>query len=186
MNKALQLALLIGATLSPAAAFSDWTYGLEGGSVISDGNSATRIRFRASLDETPLSQYLYVDWVLSGSDSYELGYKPRYRFTDDVYAFGEARLRIEDALSIDRDTLAIAGIGLQVLSSRTQQVVFEAGLGYQRIDYAAQTGLEETGSGVAVLRGRGTRCRYIHNGYVFRVRARGRYFDACPAWSDQA
>jgi len=156
MNTALRLVLLISVMLFTSPVWSDWTFGVEGGSIIRDGDSATRIRFRASLDERPLSQLLYADWVLSGSESYELGYKPTYWFSDDIYAFGEGRLRIEDALSIDRDTLALAGIGLKLLTTRTQQVSFEAGLGYQVIDYASQTGLDEASSGVGVLRGRGS------------------------------
>ena len=153
MNKSVRLALLICATVLPATTWAEWTGGIEGGSVIRDGDSATRIRVRASLDERPLSHYLYAEWVRSDTSSYEFGYKPRYWFTSKVYGFGEGRLRIEDALSIDRDTLLLGGAGIQLVATKARQVSFEAGVGYQLIDYAEDTGLDEVGEGVGTLRG---------------------------------
>ncbi len=154
MKKSLRFITLVAAVFLPSISWAEWTYGLEGGSILRDGNSATRIRAHASLNESPVSHYLYADWILSGDSSYELGYRPRYWFTKDVYGFGEGRLRIEDALSIDRDTLVLGGIGLSLLANEKQQVVLEAGIGYQAIAYAEQTGLDEVNSSVGVLRGR--------------------------------
>lgn len=153
MFKSIRLALLICAIVLPSATMAEWTGGVEGGSVIRDGDSATRIRIRASLDELPLSHYLYAEWVRSDTSSYEIGYKPRYWFTNRVYGFGEGRLRIEDALSIDRDTLLLGGIGIQLVTTNTRQVSLETGVGYQFIDYASETGLDEVGEGVGTLRG---------------------------------
>ena len=153
MIKSVRLALLICAMVLPAATWAQWTGGIEGGSVIRDGDSATRIRVRASLDERPLSHYLYAEWVRSDASSYEFGYKPRYWFTNKMYGFGEGRLRIEDALSIDRETLVLGGVGIQLVATKVRQVSFEAGVGYQLIDYAAETGLDESGESVGTLRG---------------------------------
>lgn len=153
MFKSIRLALLTCAIVLPSATWAEWTGGVEGGSIIRDGDSATRIRIRASLDELPLSHYLYAEWVRSDTSSYEIGYKPRYWFTNKVYGFGEGRLRIEDALSIDRDSLLLGGIGIQLVTTSTRQVSLETGVGYQLIDYASETGLDEVGEGVGTLRG---------------------------------
>lgn len=149
----MRLALLVCATVLPAATWAEWTGSIEAGSVIRDGDSATRIRARASLDERPLSHYLYAEWLRSDTSSYEFGYKPRYWFTNKVYSFGEGRLRIEDALSIDRDTLVLGGVGILLVATKVRQVSIETGIGYQRIDYATETGLDEVGEGVGTLRG---------------------------------
>ena len=153
MIKSSGLVLLLCTLLLPVANGEEWTGGVEGGSVIRDGDSATRLRLVASLDERPLSHYVYAEWVRSDTSSYELGYKPRYWFSDNVYSFGEGRLRLDDAVSIDRDTLILGGLGIQLVATAARQVSLEAGLGYQLIDYAEETGLDEVGSGVGVVRG---------------------------------
>jgi len=153
MNILISLILVICATILPTTTWADWSGGLEGGSIIRDGESATRLRLRASLDERPLSHYVYAEWVRSDTSSYEIGYKPRYWFSNTVYGFGEGRIRIEDALSIDSDSLVLGGVGVQLITTEVQRLTFEAGVGYQQIDYTEESGIEELGEGVATLRG---------------------------------
>ena len=153
MIKYSSLVLLLCALTLPAANAAEWTGGVEGGSVIQNGDSATSLRLVASLDERPLSHYVYAEWVRSNDNSYELGYKPRYWFNDTVYGFGEGRLRLDDTVSIDRNTSIIGGLGIQLVATAARQVTLEAGVGYQLIEYAEVTGLDELGSGVGLVRG---------------------------------
>jgi putative salt-induced outer membrane protein YdiY len=180
MIKSSTFALLVCTLVLPVANGADWTGGIEGGSVIQDGDTATRLRIKASLDERPLSHYVYAEWVRSDTSSYELGYKPRYWFNDNVYGFGEGRVRLDDAVSIDRDTLLIGGLGIQLIATEARQVSLEAGVGYQLIDYAEVTGLDEIGSGVGVVRGNASQIlsdlfRLELNGNIFTSDA---YFES--------
>lgn len=148
---ALSAALLI--SVGPACVQAEWTGGVEGGTVVRDGDSATRLRGYLSLNERPLSHYLYADWFRSDNNSYEIGYEPRYWFTDKLYTFGDGRLRLEKALGIDRDTLLIGGLGVQLIATASQQLWVEAGLGYRMIDFTEQTGLEDADEQVGTVRG---------------------------------
>lgn len=140
-------------SVAPASAQAQWTGGLEGGTVVRDGDSATRLRGHLSLNERPLSHYLYAEWYRSDNNSYEIGYEPRYWFTDKLYTFGDGRVRLEKALGIDRDTLLIGGLGVQLIATDSQQLWVEAGLGYRMIDFTPQTGLEDADEQVGTVRG---------------------------------
>lgn len=140
----------------PACVFAEWTGGVEGGTVVRDGDSATRLRGHLSLNERPLSHYLYAEWYRSDSNSYELGYKPRYWLSDKLYTFGDGRLRMEKALGIDRDTLLIGGVGVQLVATASQQLWLEAGIGYHMIDFTSETGLEDADEQVGTVRGGGS------------------------------
>jgi putative salt-induced outer membrane protein YdiY len=137
----------------PDAAQAEWKGGIEGGSVIRDGDSATRLRLRASLDDRPISHYLYAEWYRAASDSYELGYKPRYWLTSRLYGFGEGRLRFEDALGIERESLILGGLGAQLIATETRQVWIEAGIGYRLVAYTRVTALEDLDEEVGIVRG---------------------------------
>lgn len=154
MTRFLRLALLILVTVPATTVLAEWSGGVEGGTTVRNGDSATRIRVNASLEERPLSHHLYAEWIRATQNSYELGYKPKYWFTNKVYGFGEGRIRIDDALSIDRDTLILSGAGIQLVATNSRYASFEAGVGYRLIDYAPAVELEEVGEGVATLRGR--------------------------------
>ena len=153
MNRSSALALLLFTISIPAANAADWTGGIEGGTVLQDGDSATRIRLVASREERPLSHYVYAEWVRSDSNSYELGYKPRYWFNDKVYSFGEGRVRLKDTVTIDRNSLILGGFGVQLVATELRQVSLEAGVGYQMVTYADEINLEDTGAGLGMVRG---------------------------------
>lgn len=153
MIKLLTLVLFLCALALPVANGADWTGGIEGGSVIQNDETATRLRLKASLDERPLSHYVYAEWVGTDTSSYELGYKPRYWFNNNVYGFGEGRLQLNDTEIIDRDSSIIGGLGILFIATEARQLSFETGVGYQSIDYAEVTGLDDDGSGVGVVRG---------------------------------
>lgn len=132
---------------------ADWSIGVEGGTVIRDDETASRIRLQASLDNRPLSHFLYADWIRSDSSSFEFGYKPRYWFTNTLYAFSDASLRIDNTLLIDRQSLLLGGVGLQPVSNSKQQIWIETGVGYRVIDYSDDTLLEDDEETVGVIRG---------------------------------
>lgn len=147
------LTIAFACTIAPICVLAEWTGGLEGGSVVRDGDNATRLRGYLSLNERPVSHYLYAEWYRSNNDSVELGYKPRYWLSDKLYVFGDGRLRLEKALGIDRDTLLIGGLGAQLISTERQQLWLEAGLGYRMIDFTSDTGLDDADEQVGTVRG---------------------------------
>lgn len=147
------LIIALACLVAPTAVQAEWTGGFEGGSVVREGNNATRLRGHLSLDERPLSHYLYAEWYRSDTNSFELGYKPRYWLTDKLYTFGDGRMRLDKELGIDRDTLLIGGLGRQLIATERQQLWVEAGLGYRMIDFTAETGLEGTSEQVGTVRG---------------------------------
>jgi len=153
--KSVGLVLLLSLfALSPANG-AEWTGGIEGGTVIRDGDSATRLRFAASLSERPLSHYVYAEWLRSAANQYEIGYQPRYWLNEKLYSFGEGRLRLEDSASIDRTTSVLVGLGIQLIETKASRVTLEGGVGYQMVNYNESTGLEDLGSGVGLIRGSG-------------------------------
>lgn len=143
----------LACSAAPACVFAEWTGGIEGGSVVRDGDNATRLRGHLSLNERPLSHYLYAEWYRSEDDSIELGYKPRYWLNDKLYTFGDGRLRFEKAVGIDRDTLLIGGVGVQLIATEKRQLWLEAGVGYRMIDFTPETGLEDKDEQVGTVRG---------------------------------
>lgn len=157
MSCSKPVSVLLIALACSAASWSvlaeEWTGGIEGGSVVRDGDNATRLRGHLSLNERPLSHYLYAEWYRSDTDSVELGYKPRYWLNDKLYTFADARLRQEKELGIDRDTLLIGGLGMQLIATAKQQLWVEAGVGYRLLDFTSETGLDDTDEEVGTLRG---------------------------------
>lgn len=147
------LSVALACSAAPASVFAEWTGGVEGGSVVRDGNNATRLRGHLSLNERPLSHYLYAEWYRFEENSIELGYKPRYWLTDKLYTFGDARVRLEKALGIDRDTLLVGGVGMQLVATARQQLWLEAGIGYRMTVFTPETGLEDKDEPVGTVRG---------------------------------
>jgi len=154
MFKLLWVMVLTPALLVPLSLRAEWTGGVEGGSVIRDGNTATRLRLRASLDDRPLSHYVYADWIRSGSSSYEIGYKPRYWFTDTVYAFGDGSVRIDKPLQIDNETLLVGGVGTELVNTAQRQVWVEAGLGVRATNYSTESGVDKAEEALGLVRGK--------------------------------
>jgi len=81
----------------PQTALAQWNGGVEGGTVFRDGGTATRLRLKADKSE----------------NIYEIGYRPRYWFTNKFYSFGEGSIRVDRPLLIDSQTLIVGGIGVR-------------------------------------------------------------------------
>lgn len=158
--KTVSIHQLLGALILSLAgcgsAFAQWTGGVEGGTVIRDGQNATQLRLRASLDERPLSHYVYAEWVRSSVSSYEFGYKPRFWFNDSLYAFGEGSYRLDKRLNSGSASAVLGGVGLSLISTRERQAWVEGGVGYRYTHYDDDVGLEDFGERVGLLRGAGS------------------------------
>ncbi len=147
----LVLLLWVCCNLFSLPAHAQWTGGIEGGTVFRDEGSATRLRLRAENQSRPLSHFVYVDWIRpdSGSNAFELGYRPRYWFSTQFYGFGEASIRTDRPILIDRQLLLIGGLGYSVISTPEQALFVEAGVGTRDtelvdIDNNPQEDLSET------------------------------------------
>ena len=154
MRKLLRIVVMTSALLMPMLLQAEWSGGIEGGTVIRDGSTASRLRLHASLNERPLSHYVYADWIRSGSNSYEIGYRPRYWFSDQWYTFGDASLRIDDQLQIDNEILLVSGLGYELINTAQRQAWLEAGLGFRSTDYTPESGIGESEEGLGLIRGR--------------------------------
>ena len=154
MRKLLPIVAMTFALLMPMLLQAEWSGGIEGGTVLRDGSTASRLRLHASLNERPLSHYVYADWIRSGSNSYEIGYRPRYWFSDQWYTFGDASLRIDDQLQIDNEILLVSGLGYELINTAQRQAWLEAGLGFRSTDYTPESGIEESEEGLGLIRGR--------------------------------
>lgn len=142
--------LLLGLSSTTLSA-SDWSGGVEGGTVVSDAGSQTRLRLTLSNDTRPLTHFLYIEWLRGdeGNDGYSVGYNPRFWFDEKFYTFGESRLRTDEAFAIDRELLILAGVGGQLLNSDVQNLYLELGLGSRLIEFESE---EETNQGLAIAR----------------------------------
>lgn len=154
MRKLLPIVAMTFALLMPMLLQAEWSGGIEGGTVLRDGSTASRLRLHASLNERPLSHYVYADWIRSGSNSYEIGYRPRYWFSDQWYTFGDASLRIDDQLQIDNEILLVSGLGYELINTAQRQAWLEAGLGFRSTDYTPESGIGESEEGLGLIRGR--------------------------------
>ena len=111
--------VVVLASLCPAVANAEWNGGVEGGTVVSDGESATRIRGRLDEDSRPLTHSLYADWLnYGGGNGYRVGYVPRYWFDEKLYLFGEAEGRVDRPLRIERGALLLGGVGYRLARQR--------------------------------------------------------------------
>ncbi|MFK8081129.1 MAG: DUF481 domain-containing protein [Granulosicoccus sp.] len=121
--------------LQPVSA--QWTGGIEGGTVVRDAGNATRLRLVLRNDERPFSQYVYAEWLRSGTEnnSYSAGYNPRYWFDNKYYTFGESQLRVDDFLGIDQEIGLVAGLGAQLLNKADQALFIELGVGGRTIEF---------------------------------------------------
>ncbi|MFK7859425.1 MAG: DUF481 domain-containing protein [Granulosicoccus sp.] len=135
LSQCLGICLLWLFFVHPAAA--EWTGGIEGGTVVRDTGNATRLRLVLRNSTRPLSQYLYAEWLNSGSErnSYSVGYNPRYWLNDTYYTFGESRFRVDEALNIDQEIELLAGMGGQFLTNAQQSLYVELGVGGRSIGF---------------------------------------------------
>ena len=146
------VALVVAVFVVPADA-SDWRGGVEGGTVVGESGSQTRLRFNLSNDTRPLTHQIYAEWLRGqdGKDGYSVGYNPRYWFGRTYYLFGESRLRTDEAFAIDREILLLAGAGARIIESDTQALFAEIGLGSRRLEFEMQDEATTQGLGVARL-----------------------------------
>lgn len=147
------LALFLG-LLSPwsvSLCVADWSGDVEGGTVVSSSGNQTRLRLTLSNDVRPFTHQIYAEWLrgAENADGYQLGYNPRFWFRDNYYLFGEGRLRVDELFDIDRELLVLAGVGGQFLSSETQSLYAELGVGSQMVEFESD---EETTRGLGIAR----------------------------------
>jgi len=126
-----KLALMLGTALLSFTASAEWTGGIEGSTVLQGQDNGTKIRFKATNNTRPLSQLVYADWIRgeNNSNSYEVGYQPKYWLGDKLYLFGDASMQQAKSQQIDRKLAAQAGAGFQLLQTELTQLSIEAGLG---------------------------------------------------------
>jgi len=141
--KFISVAILLS---SASIASADWSGGIEGGTVLSGDDNATRLRLKLANNQKPLSHYIYADWVRSdgGDDSYELGYKPRYWFGDQLYVFGEAKARQAKAAQIDQELFGLTGVGMQFIDTEESTLWAEVGAGYRTIEFSDDSEVDDT------------------------------------------
>jgi len=146
-------ALLLSSLTFSTNLLADWTGGIEGGQVLQGDEKGSRVRFKLSNSDRPFSQAFYADWIRGegNSNSYELGYTPRYWFTEQAYAFGEGSVRTAESLSIDRQTRLLAGVGIQLIDTQSQSLFAEAGAGQVSTNYDATIAVTDT-TGIAIAR----------------------------------
>lgn len=145
-RKIIPAAILPLMSLVPLDTFAQWSGGLEGGTVFRDEGQATRLRLKLQNPTRPLSQYVYLDWLRTndGDNAYEAGYLPRYWFSNNVYAFGEASLRVDRPVQIDGQQLFIAGAGYQISNSREQSLWAEVGAGARNTQFLDDSESDDT------------------------------------------
>ena len=127
--------VVVSLALASFPVAADWSGGVEGGTVVRDGGNASRLRLTLRNDARPFSQSLYADWLRYDDGSgYRVGYLPRYWLDEALYLFGEAELRADRPLGIERGLLGIAGAGYRLLDTATSGAGVELGLGARRIE----------------------------------------------------
>jgi len=156
----LPTALLAGALAGAAVLVApplaaDWRFGAEGGAVVRDGDSATRLRLTLDNADRPLTHSLYAEAVFySEGNGTRVGYRPRFWFDDSLYAFGDAEARIDRPLLIDRGLLLIGGVGYRLIDTPTTAVGVEVGAGARstRFETIADEDPVEDTEGLVLLR----------------------------------
>lgn len=132
---ALVLTLIV-TFLAPSVAVAEWSAGVQGGAVIRNGDRSNRLRFTASNPAGPLTHLIYADWIINdGDDSFELGYRPRYFFTDKFYGLVELSARTDDPIGIERETTETLGVGYQFIRNQGQQAFLEFSAGARQIEF---------------------------------------------------
>lgn len=127
--------------ISMPAALAEWDGDIEGGTVLRDGNSASRLRLSLNNDARPFTQSIQADWIrYRNGNGYRLGYLPRFWIDERLYLFGSAEYRVEQPLGIDRSYLASAGAGYRLFDTKTRQLGLEAGAGIRGTRFEGGTG----------------------------------------------
>jgi len=128
--------ILIAALLAPVEAFADWTGGINGGAVVRNGETSNRVRVFGANPDRPLTHLIFLDWIINdGDDSFELGYRPRYYFTDAFYGLVELSARTDDPIGIDRETTETIGVGYEFLQTESQRAYVEVSGGARQLTF---------------------------------------------------
>lgn len=97
----------------------------------SNGVTGTVLTFKLETRQKPLTQRIFVDWLQASNnaDEYQLRYEPRYWLSEQVFASANASIRAFDSLNLDNHNRTLGvGLGRQLISSETSQLVAEATL----------------------------------------------------------
>ena len=153
-----RLTLMLSSALVPFAASAEWTGGIEGSAVLQGQDNGTKIRFKATSNTRPLSQLVYADWIRgeNNSNSYEVGYQPKYWLGDKLYLFGDASMQQAKSQQIDKKLAAQGGAGFQLLQTALTQFSIEAGMGrtiteFTDVDEKLETDLSSVSANVTHL-----------------------------------
>ena len=145
-----RLALHCLIALASGAAGADWSGGVEGGTVVRDGGSATRLSVSLVEDGRPLTHALRADWLRYDEGSgYRAAYVPRYWLSEALYLFGDLEARRDRPFGIEAGYRGIVGGGYRVLDTATQGLGVELGLGGRHTEF--ELGGEES-EGLALAR----------------------------------
>ena len=130
----------------PQMAMAQWSGGIEGGQVLRDDGTATRLRLRANNSSRPLSHFIYADWIRAdtGGNIFEVGYRPRYWFTNKFYTFGEGSVRVDRPLLIDNQQLILGGVGYRLFSAPGKFLYAEVGLGARTTEFIDGTDSDDS------------------------------------------
>ncbi len=140
----LTAVLAIPTIVVPGSVYGDWSGDIEGGTVVQGDGNGSLIRFKLSNSDRPLNQQFYADWIQGDAGtSYRVGYEPQFWFSDQIYAFGDASWLTAKDINIDQETALFAGLGIQLLNTRSTNLYAEAGAGRTSTEFSAQTGIAE-------------------------------------------
>jgi len=131
-RKLLGALLAAAAIAAPTTALSDWTGNIEGGTVIQGDTKGAKLRLNVSNNDRPFNQAFYVDYITdttSKTTGFEFGYKPKYWFSDQTYAFGDGSLRTGASKSIDQVRKLFVGVGIQLINTESSSMFGELGAG---------------------------------------------------------
>lgn len=127
----------VAVCIAPSQALADWNGGIQGGAVIRDGEQSNRLRLSLTNESRPLSHNIYADYFFGGGeDAFELGYRPRYWFTEQLYALAELNYRVDDQIGIDRETSETLGVGYQLARSENKSAYVEVSAGARQVTFA--------------------------------------------------
>lgn len=148
---AIILAAMALALVSVPSAKAQWTGGVEGGTVVQDAGSATRLRLVLRNNTQPLSHYVYAEWLRSAfsENSYAVGYNPRYWLNKKYYVFGESEIGTDPVFGIDRELTLLTGLGGQFFTTKDQGLFVEVGVGGRSIQFENNDDANNEALGVA-------------------------------------
>lgn len=139
------LLVLTSAFVAAGNSFAQWDGGIEAGARLG-GDDGPALRFFARNQSTPLSHYLFLDWIRdSGGSNYRVGYNPTYKISESVYSFGRFSIEDDDPSAIDRELDAQIGLGNNLFRRGNTRVIAEAGVGARQLTFDDNSDSSEDG-----------------------------------------